>query len=115
MQDGNEVKKYRKEKTLELVEKYKDLIDKTFEILDKDLLQNKIDSADSGNEGGKETEEKYLESIKKRRMSLDEVDVMLDKIEKLEGTLFNNNQDGDEIQTTTSSNPTKRFARKEQK
>lgn len=110
MTEGNEVQKYRKEKTLELVDKYKDLIEKTFEVLDKDLLQEKINHEDD-----KASEEKYLESIKKRRVSLDEVDLMLDKIEKLERALLDS--DSAEINPTpqVSVNPTKRFAKKTDK
>lgn len=80
MDDSNALKEYRKEQSLELINKYKDLIDKTFTVADKDLLQEKIDKEGDDNE----TEQKYLEAIKKRRVALDEVDLMLDKIEKLE-------------------------------
>jgi len=70
---------YSKETTEELIDKYKDLIKKTFEVTDKDLLQEKIDA-----ENSEESEEKYLNAIKKRRVALDEVDGMLEKIIKLE-------------------------------
>lgn len=70
---------YSKETTEELIGNYKDLIKKTFEVTDKDLLQEKIDS-----ENSEESEEKYLNAIKKRRVALDEVDTMLEKIIKLE-------------------------------
>ncbi len=79
MEANEKIKAYRKETTEELIENYKDLIKKTFEVTDKDLLQEKIDGADE-----KETEQKYLDAIKKRRVALDEIDMMLDKIEKLE-------------------------------
>lgn len=76
----NEIEDYRKNKTIELIEKYKDLILKTFIVADKDLLQGKIE--EDANET--QTEQAYLDAIKKRRVALDEVDLMLDKIEKLE-------------------------------
>ncbi len=75
-----EIKEYRKKQSLDLIEKYKDLISKTFTVVDKDLLQGKIDSDVDENE----SEQKYLDAIKKRRIALDEVDLILDKIEKLE-------------------------------
>lgn len=90
-EDINQIKDYRKEKTLELIEKYKDLIDKTFSVADKDLLQEKIE--DDGDES--QTEQKFLDAIKKRRIALDEVDLMLDKIEKLENQYSPENQNED--------------------
>lgn len=75
-------KLYVDDTTYELIENYKDLIKKTFEVTDKDLLQEKIDS-----ESDEQSEEKYLTAIKKRRIALDEVDLMLDKIEKLQQRL----------------------------
>lgn len=79
---GEVNKKYVDDTTSELIDNYKDLIRKTFEVTDKDLLQEKID-----NETSEESEEKYLNAIKKRRIALDEVDVMLDKVEKLQQRL----------------------------
>lgn len=80
MDDSNALKEYRKVNSLKLINEYRDLIEKTFTVVDKDLLQDKIDKKGDDNE----TEQKYLEAIKKRRVALDEVDLMLDKIEKLE-------------------------------
>lgn len=97
--DKGETKKYSQTKTEELIENYKDLIDKTFEVTDKDLLQKRLDE-----ESEEESEEKYLNAIKKRRVALDEVDLMLDKIEKLETRLY-----GDSI---AEGNPAKDYRKK---
>lgn len=97
-----DIQVYRKDKSLKLITEYKDLIGKTFTIVEKDLLQETID-----NEDEKETEQRYLDAIKKRRIALDEVDLMLDKIEKLEK---NFNSDTEEEKTSTGKNWTKKVA-----
>lgn len=83
--DSDKEEKYIRETTSELIDNYKDLIKKTFEVTDKDLLQEKIDS-----ENSEESEEKYLNAIKKRRIALDEVDLMIEKIDKLKSKLNTN-------------------------
>ena len=82
--DTEKTKEYRKKTSLELIDKYKDLIQKTFEIADKDLLQDEID-----NENQNQKEQRLLESLKKRRIAFDEVDIMLEKIEKIELSIIN--------------------------
>lgn len=89
MIDNTEVKEYRKEKSMKLFSAYKDLIEKTFEVIDKDLLQEKIDD----DEDEKQSEQRFLDAIQKRRKALDEVDVMLDKVEKLERGLKSDDDD----------------------
>lgn len=80
MSDSNqELREYVEKTTLELIEKYKNVIEKTFAIADKDLLGEVIDGEDE-----KDTERRMLEDLKKRRVSLDEVDLILEKIAKLE-------------------------------
>jgi hypothetical protein len=107
-EDIDQIKDYRKEKTLELIEKYKDLIDKTFSVADKDLLQDKIE--DDGDES--QTEQKFLDAIKKRRIALDEVDLMLDKIEKLENQ-YNPEAGNTENSEEKKGNWTKKIAGKD--
>ena len=104
-EDVDKIKSYRKEKTLQLIDKYKDLIDKTFSVADKDLLQDKIEQ--DGDDS--QTEQKYLEAIKKRRIALDEVDLMLDKIEKLEH-IYNPELPIDEISDGPKKSWTKKMA-----
>lgn len=87
MSTGKE-KTYSEETTETLIDNYKDLIKKTFEVTDKDLLQEKIDA-----ESEEESEEKYLNAIKKRRIALDEVDIMLEKIDKLENKINNTDEE----------------------
>jgi len=78
MKTDIDVKEYRKEKTLSLIEKYKSLIDDVFEIFDENKQE------DSSEDDKEETEQKKLEKIKKRSAALDQVDVFLIKIESLE-------------------------------
>ena len=106
MDKSIEIRKYRKETTEYLIKSYRDLIKKTFEIIDKDLLQTKIDGEDE-----KDTEQRFLDAIKKRRLALDEVDLMLDKIEKLERTLDDEGEEG-KATASTSGNLAKKFAKK---
>ena len=80
---ATESRKYLEDTTYELIQKYKNVIEKTFEITDKDLLQDEIDNED---ENQKET--RLLDALKKRRVSLDEVDIILEKIDKLEKRLI---------------------------
>lgn len=107
MDKSLEIKKYRQDKTVELIESYKDLIKKTFEVVDKDLLQEKIDDKVDA----KQSEQNFLDAIKKRRSSLDEVDLMLDKIEKLEKVLTDEDDNG-EAPSKKPSNRAKQFAAK---
>jgi hypothetical protein len=76
---NDELRKYIVDTSMELIDHYKDLVKKTFEVADKDLLQDKIDA-----DGDKDDENKLLDAIKKRRVALDEADHILEKIEKLE-------------------------------
>jgi hypothetical protein len=78
MKNDADVKEYRKEKTLNLIEKYKSLIDDVFKIFDENK-QEYISEDDK-----EETEQKKLEKIKKRSVALDQVDLFLTKIESLE-------------------------------
>ena len=89
--DTEKTKDYRKKTSLELIDKYKDLIQKTFEVADKDLLQEEID-----NENENQKEQRLLEALKKRRVALDEVDIMLEKIEKLENSITGIDGKGEE-------------------
>lgn len=80
-----DVKKYRQEKTLNLIEKYKSLIDETFEVFE----ENKTIEEEEGNE---EAEDKKLNRIKKRSSALEQVDDFLNKIESLEHHLKESKQ-----------------------
>ena len=104
--DVEKTKEYRKKTSLELIDNYKDLIEKTFTVTDKDLLQLKIDS-----ESDKETEQKFLDAIKRRRVALDEINLMLENIEKLEVSI--NAIDGKVEDENTETNPNNKHIRKE--
>jgi hypothetical protein len=104
--DAEKTKEYRKQTSLELINNYKDLIEKTFTVTDKDLLQDKLNS-----ESDKETEQKFLDAIKRRRVALDEIDLMLDKIEKLEISI--NAIDGKVDEENSETNPNNKHIRKE--
>jgi hypothetical protein len=80
-------------------------------VADKDLLQEKIEQ--DGDES--QTEQKFLDAIKKRRIALDEVDLMLEKIEKLENQ-YNPELKNNEFKSEEriKQNPTKKYAKKDQ-
>lgn len=102
--ETEKTKEYRKKTSLELIEKYKDLIQKTFEVADKDLLQEQIDNEDEN-----QKEQRLLEALKKRRVAFDEVDIMLEKIEKLETSITN--IDGKEGEDLETKNVVKKFTK----
>ena len=102
--DTEKTKEYRKKTSLELIDKYKDLIQKTFEVANKDLLQGEID-----NEDDNQKEQRLLEALKKRRVAFDEVDIMLEKIEKLETSITN--IDGKEGEDLETKNVVKKFTK----
>lgn len=97
-------KEYRKKTSLELIDKYKDLIQKTFEVANKDLLQGEIENEDEN-----QKEQRLLEALKKRRIAFDEVDIMLEKIEKLETSITN--IDGKEGEDLETKNVVKKFTK----
>lgn len=103
--DAEKTKEYRKKTSLELIDNYKDLIKKTFKVTDKDLLDEKLNS-----ESDKETEQKFLDGIKRRRVALDEIDLMLEKIEKLEVSINAIDDKVDEDNTETKS-VTKKYSK----
>lgn len=79
-----EIQKYRDAQTLKIIEGHKEIIEKTWEVLGKDVLGKEIEKAgDKENE----TESKFLDKLNKRRKCLSEVEVSLEKIEKLERNL----------------------------
>lgn len=98
-----ETKKFRTDNTVKLIEKYKDLVNKTFEVIDKDKLQEKIDADDS------DSEQKFLDAVKKRRVALDEVGVILEKVEKLEMSIREEKKEN--ITTTKPISFAKKHAR----
>lgn len=102
--DTEKTKEYRKKTSLELIDKYKDLIQKTFEVANKDLLQGEIDNEDEN-----QKEQRLLEALKKRRVAFDEVDIMLEKIEKLETSITN--IDGKEVEDLETKNVVKKFTK----
>lgn len=115
MKDSKVTRDYRKEITIKLIDKYKDLIAKTFEVTDVDLLQEVIEDAEHNE---KQKEEALLNAIKKRKTSLDEVDSLLDKIEKLEKNLIDiekgvQENNGQATEDDASTNPNKKHIRKE--
>lgn len=97
MEKIDEKIKYIEDTKRELIEKYKNVIEKTFDITDKDLLQTDID-----NEDEKQKEQRLLDALKKRRTALDEVDIILEKIEKLESSL-DGFKEVEEVTTTKKS------------
>ena len=102
--DTEKTKEYRKKTSLELIDKYKDLIQKTFEVANKDLLQGEINNEDEN-----QKEQRLLEALKKRRVAFDEVDIMLEKIEKLETSI--GNIDGKEGEDLETKNVVKKFTK----
>lgn len=109
--DAEKTKEYRKKTTLKLIENYKDLITKTFEVTDVDLLQEKIDEAE---ENEKSKEDVLLNAIKKRKTALDEVDNLLDKIEKLEKNIIEMDKSEDESNNESiDANPNKKHIRED--
>ena len=102
--DTEKTKEYRKKTSLELIDKYKDLIQKTFEVANKDLLQGEIENEDEN-----QKEQRLLEALKKRRIAFDEVDIMLEKIEKLETSITN--IDGKEGEDLETKNVVKKFTK----
>lgn len=96
---------YIEETSLKLIDKYKDVIEKTFEISDKDLLQEEIDDEDE-----KQKEGRLLDALKKRRLALDEVDIILEKIEKIEKRLNLTEETPNQEQTVSKRNWTKKKA-----
>ncbi len=77
--EKTESRVYLEETSVKLIDKYRDVIEKTFEICDKDLLKDEISGEDEN-----QKESRLLDALKKRRLSLDEVDIMLEKIDKIE-------------------------------
>lgn len=115
MNDSTATRDYRKKITIKLIDKYKDLIAKTFEVTDVDLLQEVIEDAEHNE---KQKEEALLNAIKKRKTSLDEVDSLLDKIEKLEKNLIDiekgvQQSNGQTPEEDNSANPNIKHIRKE--
>ena len=115
MNDSQVTRDYRKKITIKLIDKYKDLIAKTFEVTDVDLLQEVIEDAEHNE---KQKEEALLNAIKKRKTSLDEVDSLLDKIEKLEKNLIDiekgvQQSNGQTPEEDSSANPNIKHIRKE--
>lgn len=103
MNDSEKTRDYRKSITVKLIDKYKDLISKTFEVTDVDLLQEVIEDAEYNE---KQKEEFLLNAIKKRKNSLDEVDNLLDKIEKLEKNLIDIEKGNEEDKTKSDESST---------
>jgi hypothetical protein len=90
---------YLEDTSVKLIDKYRDVIEKTFEICDKDLLQDEIDGEDEN-----QKESRLLDALKKRRLSLDEVDIMLEKIDKIEQRINpNSNEEGNNTEGQKSS------------
>lgn len=97
---------YRQEKSIQLIEKYEDLIEKTFSVVEQDKLKYEIEEG----EGKEDAETKYLSKIKARKNALDEVVKMLDSIKEIEKHLPGS--DEEETTVTITKHPTKRFANK---
>lgn len=115
METEIDVKEYRKKKTLELIEKYKNLIDDVFNIFNEDVSIK--EDSDDKDDGKQPTEQKKLEKIKKRSGALEQVEVFLNKIENLEHHLKESNsaKEGEPPNNKESDNgfthPTKANAR----
>lgn len=86
-----------------LVSDYKEIISKTFKIIDQDLLEEQIDNEEEKNT----TEQKLLEALRKRTVALDAVDSVLIKIESIEKRIMlraNPNPDNSEPTTGKGKN-----------
>jgi hypothetical protein len=84
MKDLKEVQAYRDKQVLKLIEAHKDIIAKTWKIIDEDVLEGEIDK---GSDRKNASESLFWEKLSRRRKGLNEVETSLDKIEKLEKTL----------------------------
>lgn len=110
-EDAEEIKKYRQEVAVKIIKEYQNLIDKVFEITQKDLLDSEIKKAKD-----EESEKKYLDKIAHREKALDQIPVILDKIENIESKHLReteNETSADSTKTTNNSDvhPSKRHAR----
>ena len=68
------------------------------------MLQGEIENEDEN-----QKEQRLLEALKKRRIAFDEVDIMLEKIEKLETSITN--IDGKEGEDLETKNVVKKFTK----
>ena len=93
-----EVQQYRDKQTLKLIEGHKDIINKTWKVLEKDVLDAEIENAGDRKNA---TESLFWDKLAKRRKGLNEVESSLEKIEKLERTLSDYNPI---IPTATTTN-----------
>lgn len=80
MKSAEEVRKYQDEQILKLIAAHEDIIAKTWEVLDKDVLGEEIEKA---GERKNATEDLFWNKLAKRRKGLDEVERSLEIINKL--------------------------------
>tara|TARA_B100001146_G_C16187775_1_gene437653 strand:- start:676 stop:1014 length:339 start_codon:yes stop_codon:yes gene_type:complete len=97
-----DVKKYRKDQTIKLIEKYKSLIDDVFEVFEDNVPEIEEDEKE-------DSEEKKLNRIKKRSAALEHVDGFLLKIENLEHHLKEAEENSDDETVTTKKEEPKGF------
>lgn len=104
---ADETRDFRIDKTLELIDKYKTLIDKIFDTIDMDLLGGEIDKVKDS-----DSEKKILDKCRARRQALEEVEVLLGKIENLEATHLRTSK-GEVVPSGIDENlhPSKRHSR----
>ena len=84
MKETEKVQKYRDDQVLQLIEAHKDIIAKTWKLIEQDVLEVELDKA---GERKNSSESQFWEKLNKRRKGLDAVETSLEKIEKLEKTL----------------------------
>lgn len=98
---------YRKEKTEKVLDKYRDLVDKIFVVVDMDKLEAEIKNAEDDEEG----EARLLTKITNRKKALEHIEDLVERIERLENKLYPS-EEGNQNNSTESLHPTKRFAKK---
>ena len=97
---------YREETTDKVLDKYRDLVDKIFTVIDMDKLDAEIKNAEDDEEG----EARLLTKVNNRKKALDRIEDCLERIGRLEKL---QNQDNEEPGNTKESlHPTKRFAKR---
>lgn len=97
---------YRKEKTEKVLDKYRDLVEKIFVVVDMDKLEAEIKNAEDDEEG----EARLLTKITNRKKALEHIEDLVERIERLEDKLIPKEEKSNGA--TESLHPTKRFAKK---
>lgn len=103
-----EIAEYRKEQSLKLIGKHQEIIDKTYEVIDMDILDSEIKKAEkkSDEKDSKSAKESvFLEKIRKRATALEQVEKSLLKIQELESLLIDSKTTPGSISTSEGRSP----------